>query len=934
MATEEAKQEIQQLVAKYEALSARAIKGYNEANTKDGFVRPLFEALGWDFSNLDEVEGEKTITPGRVDYLFKVNGVSKFCLEVKALHVDINDERWIRQAITYAYYKAVTWAVLTNFKTLRAFNAERETRDIKQIAFLNLTCESYLTDFHRLWLLSREAVASGDLDKEAVAYGRLPPRLLIEKRLYAQLIGWRETLFNEVYLYYKDKGFTWSQVDQWIQQLLNRLIFIRTAEDRGLIDRKLLAALHQWRGSDGKDQLMDRLRDIFHEFANLYDSDLFPQIMDPWDSISVYNSRVLADIIQGLYEVPGGLADWDFATIGSDVLGTVYEQYLGYVPARVKEEAKEAQQLLFPTEPHIGLTAKKEKRKGGGIYYTPTWVVDYIVKQTVGRFIEEHSYNDILNIKILDPACGSGSFLTRAYEELLDYHARQQGKSPAELEQWERTRILLRNIYGVDLDQQAVEIARLSLLLCSLSGQETLPSLADNIRWGNSLISGTEEELRSYFGDGWREKKPFNWGEEFPQIMKEGGFDVVIGNPPYVRSGSLPADEKKFYSKAFLSAFKQYDIYTLFIETGIRLLRNGGRLGFIVSSKFFASDYGEKLRKLILDTCAIEKTVNVSELPVFKEAAVYPYILVLRKEDDEGERNKSLLEAVYKLQSQEALLLGKYDFYQLPQARFLEPPHILDITSPAPDIVERLRSVSVALGSICKVTRGFRPPPSDLLIGEQAFAELSKEEQKKYHRMVDGKDIKGPYALAWKGIYLRYEKPRIPEAKPAKVFESPKLMITDISYRPEAYFDLDGFYCLKTIYLVLLRESTKYDLRYITGLLNSKLSEFFFRSRFFAMHIRGGYLRFRKQFLDQFPIRRIDFDNRAEQKVHDDLVALVERMLELNKRLTPIRNTPCNERDELVREIERTDRQIDNLVFDLYGLTEQERRIVEESTKT
>ena len=350
--TEEARQEIARLIGKYERLSPTEVKKYNEANTKSGFIQPLFEALGWDFSNFDEVEAEKTITPGRVDYVFKVKGVSKFCLEAKSLHTDINDERWVKQAIGYAYNKGVPWAVLTNFKALRAFNALRETRDISQIGFLKLTCERFVSDFQRLWLLSHEAVSSSALDKEAVAYGALPPRLPVEKRLYAQLIGWRETLFNEVYLHYKDKGFTWSQVDWLILQLLNRFIFIRTAEDRGLVDRKLLAALHQWQGSGGKAELMESLRDIFHDFATTYDSDLFPPAMDPWDSISPY-SQTLADIIHGLYEIPGGLAAWDFATIGADVLGAVYEQYLGYVPTLVKEEKKAEQRRLIPVEPPI-----------------------------------------------------------------------------------------------------------------------------------------------------------------------------------------------------------------------------------------------------------------------------------------------------------------------------------------------------------------------------------------------------------------------------------------------------------------------------------------------------------------------------------------------------------------------------------------------------
>jgi len=164
--------------------------------------------------------------------------------------------------------------------------------------------------------------------------------------------------------------------------------------------------------------------------------------------------------------------------------------------------------------------------------------------------LEERSYDEVINMKILDPACGSGSFLIRAYDELLRYHARIRGKTPDELEWRDRLPLLTGNIFGVDLDDQAVQIARLNLLLRALARRETLPSLAENIRRGNSLISGGEAELRPYFGDGWREKHPFNWEQEFSGIMARGGFDVVMSWTqsnifPSPWSGSWPQDESR-----------------------------------------------------------------------------------------------------------------------------------------------------------------------------------------------------------------------------------------------------------------------------------------------------------------------------------------------------------------------------------------------------
>ncbi len=917
---EKAKEEIKRLAAKYnKALAAKSIKKYNEASTKSGFIQPLFEALGWDFSNLDEVEAEKTITPGRVDYVFKVNGVSKFCLEAKSLHTDINDERWVKQAIGYAYNKGVTWAVLTNFKVLRAFNAQRETRDISQIGFLNLSCERFVSDFQRLWLLSRQAVSSSALDKEAEAYGALPPRLGVEKRLYAQLTGWRETLFNEVYLHYKDKGFSWSQVDWLIQQLLNRFIFIRTAEDRGLVDRKLLAALHQWQGSEGKAELIESLRDIFHDFASTYDSDLFPPAMDPWDSISPY-SQTLADIIHGLYEIPGGLAAWDFATIGANVLGAVYEQYLGYVPEWAKREAKEAQQRLFPIEPHIEITAKKQKRKREGIYYTPPWVVDYIVKQTVGRFIEEHSYNDIFNIKILDPACGSGSFLTRAYEELLSYHARVKGKSPADLNQSERQRILLGNIFGVDLDNQAVEIAKLSLLLCSLAGQETLPSLADNIRQGNSLISGTDEELRHYFGDGWEEKHRFNWEQEFKEIMKDGGFDVVIGNPPWVftRDVDLGESAKRYFSDHYVGAKGKVNSYALFLWRGVNLLNSNGLFSMIIPNTFLrATTYEDLRRNLLSQYCVLE--ISDAGPDVFPGVTASTVIPLIKKGKQSLKIQINTLDKTGK-----ATLMNSVD-----TKRVLENPAVVvDIYAD-----DAFHQIADRVSAICQPLSAYI---GYLISGIQTWKQhksnfiANRRLTKDYKPLLEGKDI-GRYQLSFADRYIFYDRKVLNVMQDESIFLlKEKILIQRVSGGAQpikATLDRDSFYTFNSINTLVCRGL---DNRYTLGCLNSKFMNWFYYNKF--TNRSSLTVNISARFLKQLPIRRIDFDNPVDKKMHDELVALVDRMLELNRQLAPIRNTPCHEQDELLREIKHTDRQIDNLVYDLYGLTEEERKIVEEST--
>src|SRR3989338_8325075 len=295
----------------------------------------------------------------------------------------------------------------------------------------------------------------------------------------------------------------------------------------------------------------------------------------------------------------------------------------------------------------------------------------------------EKSYREMMDLKVLDPACGSGSFLIRAYDELVNYFEKKDKQANL----FTKFRILTANIYGVDLDAQAVEIAQLNLLLKTLSTKARLPNLAGKIRIGNSLISEDdpiycEEQiissviarhsvpkqsplleiatpepalsdetrllrlarndtsegarndiLQKYFGDNFHEKKPFTYEKEFPDVFnrKNPGFDVIIGNPPYVRIQTLPKNEVRYFSDKFESAKGSYDIYLLFIEHAYRLLRNGGVAGFILPNKFMVSDYGEKLRELLSREHAVWKIVDFGDAQVFGEATTYTMLLFLQK---------------------------------------------------------------------------------------------------------------------------------------------------------------------------------------------------------------------------------------------------------------------------------------------------------------
>jgi len=476
---EQARQEVARLVENYQRLDARTIRAYNEANTCKDFILPLFRALGWDVYDSAEVSAERKVSRGRVDYAFRLGGIPKFFLEAKRFKVDLNDPRWARQVINYAWIKGVTWAVLTDFEGLKVFNAEWKERNPLLNIFIDLTYDQYLDEFDRLWLLSREAMAEGRIDQEALRVGKKLKKRPIGEQLFGELVRWREKL--HYYLRRYNPDFSDDQIDEAVQRILDRLIFVRTCEDRGIEPPTLRPLLREWRNGGRRRDLVRLLRSVFRDFDEGYDAQLFaPHFCEDLES----EPAPYEEIIEGLYATPDGIIEYDFNAIDVDVLGGIYEQYLGYV-AKVVERRERREEPLT-----VEVIERKGWRKKHGIYYTPQFVVRYIVANTLGRLLEERSYNEVRQLKVLDPACGSGSFLIEAFDVLDRYHRRVRGDY-TEFDFFRRAEILTGNIYGVDLDAQAVEIARLNLLLKALNQRGQLPDLANNIRQGNSLISGT-----------------------------------------------------------------------------------------------------------------------------------------------------------------------------------------------------------------------------------------------------------------------------------------------------------------------------------------------------------------------------------------------------------------------------------------------------------
>lgn len=895
MTKQEAKEKIKKLIERYEKLTPNEIKKINEMTTRKDFVIPLFEALGWDVYNLNEVIEEQSAVEGTVDYSFRLNNISQFLLEAKALKIDLEKVEWAKQSVDYAWNMGVDWAVLTDFEGLKLFNAEEDVsipRPIKEFTY-----KEYLTKFEDLWILSKESFLNGDLDKEAQNWGIKAKRLEVTEKLAKDLLRWRKELFDNFLKWNEDK-YSEGEIDEAVQRILDRLIFIRNCEDRKIEEKRIWPAFQKWERDKSDTNFIKVLRPIFKYYDDQYNSNLFTshfcEVLDT-DGGPFYT------IINELYGDKKSGAKYNFAIIRPDVLGAVYEQYLGHILKKSKKKND--------------ADKDKAKRKEQGIYYTPTFIVDYIVENTFGKLIKEKSLSEIQNLKILDPACGSGSFLIKAFG-VMDKALKELRKPKDSTDNAHRKYGILSNIYGVDLDEQAIEITRLNLLLKAIEPSCKLPYLSDNTKVGNSLISGTEEELKRHFGKDWKNKKAFNWKQEFLDVFKgkNPGFDVIVGNPPYIQSRNLDDEERHYYWDKYLTDTNHSDIYSFFVERSIDLLKNGGLLGFIIPNTWLQIPSFKSLRKKIFTE---NKVLSVlffeTGLRVFEEAQISNVILILQKESNKNLISDNCINIVKYSTGGQVLL---FNTIQQKDVNF-EQGFNIQTNLKTRDILSKILHNSIFLEFAGSIVGGLRTGDDNKFLKQKPNSECDK-------RLLRGRNI-GRYHLEWTGEYVWY-KPDLMKIKQAaapkesKIFEAKeKLLIRMISGdKIIATYDNKGFYLLQDN---LLLPKTNYNIKYILSVLNSKLATFIVKNMTSNIAITQSLLKI-------FPIPKIDFSNKKEKLRHDELVKLADKMLKLNKELQ--KTTEKSDKwYKIKKEIEKTDKIIDQKVYELYGLTKEEIKVVE-----
>jgi type I restriction-modification system DNA methylase subunit len=975
---DKAKENLARLIEKFEReLPANKIKDYNEEATKISFIQPLLkEVLGWEVGNQDEVSPEERISRGRVDYGLKVEGKIKVFVEAKPPRADLN--KHIEQAVRYGYNrKGVPFVLLTDFEELKLFDVtvKPDSRNPLKGLKIDLRWNNYLKEFDKIWLFSKESVIKGELDKLLLVKPK--DRLPVDKAILDDLKRWRESLAKDIFknnpdLFRSDdttlslrgakatkqslipdkeiathpsgarndkieikRSHGADYLKEITQRILDRIIFMRFCEDRNFVHRRPLKELFEERTETVGLNTMVFLKEEFKHYNLIFDSDLFrPQ---DWESDLAIDFKVMKDIVLDTYN------PYQFDVIPLEVLGNIYEQYLGYT--------------IRLTDHQVKYELKPDVRKAGGVYYTPEYIVDYIVKNTVGKLLQELPPSrplsfraergispKIKKLRILDPACGSGSFLIRAYEEMLNYyksqkkqqsslrhsnssscHSERSEESPQKkldlkheeaeprLTIEEKSQILREHIFGVDIDEQAVEVTKLSLMLKMLEGEfgiipgrSILPMLDKNIRCGNSLISGSPLGLKDLFGEDFYKTKPFNWKEEFRKIMvDEGGFDVVIGNPPY--GAELSDSEKGFIKDKYIT--KTQDSAAYFLELAWRLSKN--KFGMIVPKTITFYSAWQSIREFLLSSATLYSLLDVG---IAFEDANYEQIVICFEK----------IPTLRKVIIQRAEPIKRYadpklikDDGNVP-ASFQRIANVIifrGLSKEEQNIINKIRSISIYLGEICEDS--FR----GLYIPDREKETLKKGKWKFINKVPDVQRYKIIKTImvdiSHNTKYLNLAKKILQPRLFFKVLRGERLV---------AYPDINGEY-LTTEKLVnfIVRKSSNYHYYALAGIINSKVPSFYIQRILFSRVTETSrvmdliYSRY-------IPIPKIDFSQVKQKKLHDDLVALVDVMLDLNKK---IQTAKGSEKDQIQRQIDKTDREIDDIVYKLYGIAEEEKKIIE-----
>ena len=889
----------------------------------------------------------------------------------------------VEQAFGYApkYGASCQWVIVSNFKEIRLYRSN-SMLDYQVFYLENLKDDLEFKKF--VYLLSFESlVGTGNEKSKSLKLSEeyQKEQIEIEKKFYNLYKQIRIDIFENIRN--NNKSISEYIILEKVQKLLDRFLFICFCEDKNLLPRNSFQKVID-RGTENRDLGVFEYFKILCNWINTgnakqeiphFNGGLFKADED-------LDTLIIDDVV---FEKMQAISEYDFdSELNENILGHIFEQSI----SDIEEFKSQINEQDFDV--------KKGKRKKDGIFYTPKYITKYIVENTINYWLEDkrkelgedklpiltdedynHKYKNkassvklfsenykkhidfwkkykeaIKNIKVLDPACGSGAFLITAFEfllkqtnmideKLLDLTGEQDLFS-------DTTRYILENnIFGVDLNRESVEITKLSLWLKSANKNKTLTTLENNIKCGNSLIKDKE----------FVKDLAFDWEKEFPEIFKNGGFDIIIGNPPYVRQESIK-EIKPYLEQNYRVYTGISDLYCYFYELGYNLLKDNGYLGFITSNKWFRAKYGEKLREFLINNTEFYNIVDYNGTKVFDGATVDSNILIFKK-------NK-VKNSIFSLQIANTIPI-EYEQEKLSKESFIF------INQNEDSIKEKIERIGKPLKEWdININRGITTGLNDAFIIDKETRDKLLEEDYKNSEIIKpllrGKDIE-KYNINYADFYLinshngkagkgAIDIENYPQIKKWLERFEPKLSKradkgkTPFNLRNCAY--LKEFEKEKIVWQRVTKENTfalaekdtfildsmaflsniEKEKKYLLGILNSKLI-YFYLNQYTHKYGNNGFL-LSNQYVEKLPIKPYNNEIELENKV--DLI------LENNKKLSSYKellgrakkNKKYDEIIDLEKLVEKTqdeikklDYEINQMVYKIYELTVNEIKIIE-----
>ena len=1010
LSKEEAKKELIRLIENFQNnIRYYEQPSYKESRVETEYIERLFELLGWDIRNLNglsdiykdvikrdtiEIEGHAK----EPDYAFTIGGNKIFFVEAKkpADSIEKGDD-YAFQLKRYAWNSKKPISVLTNFKELSIYDCRVKPNKLDKASVGRIfytKFEDYLKNFDFIYdTFSKEAVLKGSLEKyietSKIATYEVDDAFLIE------LEQWRSALAKNMAM--RNEKLSVYELNYAIQKILDRILFLRIAEDRNIEPQEKLRKIAK------SNKVYKDLIDYFQDADSKYNSGLFDFKIDTITPSIKIDNEVLTDIIENLY-YPN--SPYDFKILSVEILGSAYERFLG--------------STIRLTEGHrVKVEEKPEVKKAGGIYYTPPFVVDYIIKSTVGRILEDKTPDNSEKLKILDPACGSGTFLVRAYTYLLDWHLQHYLKDPKKYKkkiyqlkdgQWSlttevRKKILLDNIFGVDIDQQAVEITKLSLLLKVLENEtqesinrqlklfkeRALPNIDRNVRCGNSIVNSTYFNQASLISNNEELQKinPFDWNDKETGFGYLGDvkFDVIIGNPPYI---------KEYTSREPFEAVKQtdlrkyyqgkMDLWYIFTCKAIDLLKENGLHSFIALNNWITNSGASILRNKIFSETMLLSFFDFNDYQVFKKkASNQTMVFVVEKEPIPKHYQMDYFRIMDKKITKDELIsyfsinktTNRIESYKV----VIEPSKVKDtiITFTNSRLAEMLAKISGKSNYALKeemvstgidIHQDFVIDKHLVVLKDQTLKgcgifNLSDKEYHKLHLDTKEKELIKPFYntdqlfryygnpknklwVIYSDIKVRKnisEYPHIKEhldkfrkvitsdfapyglhrAREQRFFEGEKIVSLRKTSKP--YFTYTDFPCyVSQTYFVI--KPNDISLKYLVGLLNSSLMFFWLK---YKGKKQGEQLQIDKEPLLRLPIYKPNTNNRTEIEAEQEITKLVDKLRELTKESLEVKIS--SEKELIQKQINAYERRIDDLVYKLYGITEEEKKVIEDSLR-